>query len=655
MKTVLNEQFEKFNLGELPYDKDHSALGEYHFVMDNLEMDSFYDPITCHQFRSQGGNFLITSDGTKHYLESNRGDILQGHFKGLHAMLIYKEELIPDYELSTQIRFYDTLKPSGLCFCYLHSLKHLKLVFENQKIKLIKINQKEQISIIEKDFAYNDLDSYTLLIKVCNGYIFTYINENLIFKIECETKIGKVGFTSLGFVRYSYLKIEMTNHAYQLQTEYLNNKKQELIKKRKNFTPMTLIKKIDLQNFGTGRQIRFAKDSNNQTIIVLAQHQKRVSRDSFAGISCITAINLKGEILYQIGEPNNDFDHTLISCDLPIQVSDINNDGKDEVIFAKDFYLYVIDAETGNIIKSSPTPYIRNDEDFISYPFDRLNVDAIRVADFLGTGVQDNLIIKDRYANVFALDKDFNIMWKYHHKNTGHFPYIFDYNNDGKDEMFVGYDLVNSKGEIQFTLPINQDHTDEILYTEIDENCENLFYLASGNEGFNVVNIKGEIVHSTYVGHAQRISIAKYDLNRKGLQIAVTSFWGNTGILYLFDKDCNIIQETELIGNGNVITPIDYMNNKEALFVLSASSKYGGLMDKDLDVVVPFPNDNHPDTCVEIFDIDNDGVDEIITFDEKQLWIYKNTTIKNPIKYQKYPHNAMSNYRGEYLIRNKKQ
>ena len=43
-------------------------------------------------------------------------------------------------------------------------------------------------------------------------------------------------------------------------------------------------------------------------------------------------------------------------------------------------------------------------------------------------------------------------------------------NNDGVDEIFIGYDMVDSYGNILFSLPMNSDHTDEIIYTRLNKN-----------------------------------------------------------------------------------------------------------------------------------------------------------------------------------------
>ena len=41
MKLLYNESFEDFPIGEFPYDKEHSALGEYHHIMPKGYMGNF--------------------------------------------------------------------------------------------------------------------------------------------------------------------------------------------------------------------------------------------------------------------------------------------------------------------------------------------------------------------------------------------------------------------------------------------------------------------------------------------------------------------------------------------------------------------------------------------------------------------------------------
>ena len=81
-------------------------------------------------------------------------------------------------------------------------------------------------------------------------------------------------------------------------------------------------------------------------------------------ISCITAIDLDGRILWQKGEPSEQA-HILgkISADLPVQVYDIDGDGIDEVITAHNFELQILDGRTGEVKKSVKTPYSDDPDD----------------------------------------------------------------------------------------------------------------------------------------------------------------------------------------------------------------------------------------------------------------------------------------------------
>ena len=244
---------------------------------------------------------------------------------------------------------------------------------------------------------------------------------------------------------------------------------------------------------------------------------------------------------------------------------------------------------------------------------------------------------------------DLSLIWRYHHNNTGHFPYVYDFNNDGKDELYVGYDFLDSKGNIKWSLPINSDHTDEIIYVNTKKDSQKKFYLASGNEGFNIVDINGNIIKNNYIGHAQRISAAKYDINKDELLIAVTSFWGADQLVYLFDGDGNKLKEREMLGNGNLVSPVSY-DGKHFLILTNANTICGGLLDNNLDTVVKFPEDGHPDLCSEALDIDNDGITEILCWDQNSMWIYKASKYQSGLKLESYPKEGFSNYRGEYLI-----
>ncbi len=648
MKTIYEENYNDFPLDEFPYDKGHTALGEYHYLEIPGYKGNFYDPIALHQWRSKDGSWLITSDGKNRYIEQNRADEATGAFTNLYSMLVLKRTLYSPYEIETTIRPFMIDKPVGISFAYKTSRKYYAFFMKEDAITLTYRSEETFLDLAVAKFDFEIGKTYKVKIEV-GTHTKVFLDNKLVLEAKIENIEGKVGFVAKSVVRYGTLKIIMTDENYDSQIEKENKENARLEEKRSKYSPLKCIKKINLKNFGTGRQLRVAK-YNNKCYFLMAQHQKRIMRDSFAHMSCLTCFDIEGNILWQKGEPNNDFNHTMISCDLPFQVSDINNDGKLEVIYAVDFKVYICDLLSGDVLKEMPTPIIYKDPLVKNEPLYQLNVDAIRVADFEGLGYQGDFIIKDRYQNVWAYNKDMELMWRYNHKNTGHFPYIYDINNDGFDEMLVGYDLVSHDGKIIWSLPMNSDHTDEIIYTNLEPNGDKKFVLASGNEGMNIINSDGSIYKHNEIGHAQRISVADYDKDRYGNEIIATAFWGSPGIVCSYNYKGELLAEKEFITNGILVSPVSY-DGKNILSLTNASLNEGGLMDINFDIVVPFPDDGHPNITCEVVDIDDDGIDEILVWNAYEMWIYKASNYElTTKKYMRYPENAYSNYRGEFIV-----
>ncbi len=647
MVKLFVEDYYNLKLGEFPYDKGHSALGEYHYIKPEGEYGSFYDPICLHQYRSLDGNWLVTSDGKERYLEQNRGDNSKGAFENVYSVLVHKESLYAPYTIEFALRVFELKHYCGMAFNYRTSRDYYAVGIKGDTIALYRRYNEGFEIIKEASITFDSLHYYSIKINVADN-VEVYVDNKLIIEAQVKLIPGlKLAYVAKSLCRYGRLTVSMEDENYSLHTIRKNEEALRLNKKKEAYAPLRLIKKINLNSFGSGRQLRIAK-VDGRVIFLLAQHQKRYIRDSFAHLSCLTAFDIDGNVLWQVGEPDNSFDNTMISCDLPFQIADVNGDGALEVIYAKDFELIIADLPTGNILAKKPTPVVHGDELIKNHPFYHLNVDAIRVADFEGLGYKGNIVIKDRYQNAWALDRNLNVMWRYNHKNTGHFPYIYDFDNDGRDEMFIGYDLVDHDGEIISSLPMNLDHTDEIIYARLHKDHPKRLILASGNEGMNICNLDGTVYKHNDIGHAQRISVAKYKKDIEGLQICATAFWGSDGIIAMYDYDGNLLHSIEQPSNGNIISPVAY-DGKNILCLLNSSPE-GGLVDGSLDRVVLFEDDGHPTLACEVYDIDSDGIDEIICFDQHEMWIYKASEYIQGEEYEKYPDSGFSNYRGEYLL-----
>ena len=109
-----------------------------------------------------------------------------------------------------------------------------------------------------------------------------------------------------------------------------------------------------------------------------------------------------------------------------------------------------------------------------------------------GKGYKSDIIIKDRYKRVWALDSTLNILW-FNFINTGHYPYAYDVDRDGKDEVLTGYSLIDDNGDLLWNLDDQlQDHADGIAMLPFYEGDEPMVMCAASDEGMFFANAKGE-------------------------------------------------------------------------------------------------------------------------------------------------------------------
>ena len=124
-------------------------------------------------------------------------------------------------------------------------------------------------------------------------------------------------------------------------------------------------KRIPTPGFGSDRALRLGDmDGDGRLDFLVAQNTNFLGRN-FNDITCMTALNTDGKILWQKGTPNPD--NTWSSYDVSMQIYDIDDDGENEVIYAQEEYLIVADGKTGKEERRMQLPRSDITDDEISW------------------------------------------------------------------------------------------------------------------------------------------------------------------------------------------------------------------------------------------------------------------------------------------------
>ncbi|MBQ7793361.1 MAG: S-layer homology domain-containing protein, partial [Clostridia bacterium] len=251
-------------------------------------------------------------------------------------------------------------------------------------------------------------------------------------------------------------------------------------------TQLQLLNRIDVSVCGKGCHLRLGDiNGDGRLEIVLLQPDSGFDERYFPhSVKCATAFNLEGEILWQVGTPDLETDFST-DCELPSQIFDIDNDGNNELLYIADGELIVLDGMNGTPKKKYPLPAPDAH-------------DAIIIADLEGKGYPQNIILKNRFHQLWAMDSNFNVMWTYK-GNIGHFPWPYDINGDGRDELICGYSVLGGEGEVLWTIPETSGHARYIWVGDLYQQGEDNRTIAVLGDRLTMLTTDGEVLWQTDV------------------------------------------------------------------------------------------------------------------------------------------------------------
>lgn len=568
-----------------------------------------------------------------------------------HPLIVAGDDSWTNYTLEVKFAPLHKSLISGVVFRCKNDRQNYFFGVKNNKAILKLVNHgsgfyvpNEKI-LIDTPFDYKEGAYLIARISVKNSFIDARFENGPILKVEDSTfSNGKIGLMADIPTKYSYVKVFMSEEGKKkFETE--KTAKEDVERNLQANNPkLKLWKKINTEEFGVGRNLRFGDlDSDGQLDVLIGQVTHHGPMDSHSELSCLTAMTFDGKKLWQIGKPDPWKNH--LTNDVAFQIHDINNDGKNEVIYTRNMEIIVAEASSGKTLYKSKTPslppHLGNEE---PDPFPRILGDCLFFCDFEGRGYPSNIIIKDRYENLWALNNKLEILW--HYKcNTGHYPFAYDIDKDGKDELITGYTLFDYKGQVLWTLDDTiKDHADGVAIVDLKNSGDPTFVCAASDEGLFFTDIKGRFIRRHFIGHAQNPSILNLRDDLPGLETVSINFWGSQGIIHFYDAEGNIYQDFEPNQYGSMMLPLNWTGKTEEFFIHNANVDEGGIYDGWGRKVVMFPDDGHPDMCNAVMDIVGDCRDEIVVWNPDELWVYTQDDNPNKERLYKPKRNGLYNY-----------
>lgn len=381
-----------------------------------------------------------------------------------------------------------------------------------------------------------------------------------------------------------------------------------------------LLNTIDITAAGGGKGLLGDVDGDGRMELILVQGDSGID-DRYVPhqVTCVTVYGLDGTKLWQKGTPMEE--PGKFGADFPAQVYDIDGDGKLEILCVMDQKFLILDGRSGEVKKCHDLPAPQAH-------------DCIIIANLSGKAYASDIILKDRYFHMWALNSDWELLWT-HEGNLGHFPWVHDVNGDGYDEVMAGYDLLDHNGKILWSCKNLDDHADCLWVGDVNGDGE--LEIAVGGSVTCLYDRNGKELWR-YEGsvESQHIALGKFLPEKPGLQIAgldrirrgdgYKGQWDGKDGMFLIDCSGKEVWKEDRKTKG-WLTIVDalYNWNGEGKDYILAYRRGGGVMpalyDGNGNPVVSFPEEGY----VLHGDLFGRGMEDVIIYSDKKAWIYTGT------------------------------
>lgn len=622
--VLLDDDFRSLKLGLFSSDVI-GAHAEYHYLEATAPQGNWV--VSC--FRSNGSQraWRVIRDAAGAAMDQTYTSTADESVY-THPIVIAGDPLWQDYTVAVRFTAESATMQSGVLFRYQNDRCYYFFGVHGNRVILKSVNHATSFRgatekiLAEQPFAFAPGQELVATVSVRGPQLTASLNQQVTLQATDPTfATGKIGLLADGPTRYRHVRVS-ADAASAAAFQSARAAEDAALAQLQAANPKPVLwRKLATEGFGTGRQLRFGDlDGDGVTDILLVQVKRHGPKDRNSEVGCLTAITLDGRRLWQIGE--EDLWNDVLTNDVAVQLADLDGDGRAEVIYTKDQQLIVADGTTGRTLRQIPTPPNTAKPPHNKTP--RVLGDSIAIANFRGRTAPRDIFLKDRYANFWVFTDQLELLWS-GGGNLGHFPHPSDIDGDGRDELYLGYSLYDHEGRRRWSREDQlKDHADGVAAIDLDQNPATPPTLinAASDEGMVFLDASGTILRHHFLGHVQNPTVANFRDDLPGLETYTVNFWGNQGIIHLFDANGDIVLSFEPAQHGSIMLPVNWTGRSEEFFLLSTNVAEGGLFDGHGRRAVSFPADGHPQLASAVLDITGDDRDEIITWDASEIWIY---------------------------------
>lgn len=529
-----------------------------------------------------------------------------------HPMLIAGDTMWQDCKIEVDFTPLAKFDKCGVVFGYQHAQEYYFFGTEGNTVILKHISQPvTPLRPFERILKYRPLvwtpgEKMHAVVTIRRNTISTILNDSIRMHLD-NTAVppGPIGLIS--DMPASFNRVEVKVLKGELRK--LSRKKRQLARREEMHLgrqpAMVRWKSYDTRSFGTDQNIRLGdltQDGNKEILFVR-------SAKNGNEICAISAMNLDGKIYWQYGDTL--IAHKEAGDELPVQIHDLDGDGKREVIFISGERIHILEGHSGKEIRGANIPR-------------SMKASSLQFGDFLGTGRDNCILISDNDAGLLLLDEKLQLLWD-RELDGGSLPLIYDMDGDGYDEVLSGYSVFDHEGNLLLNSgefigdQCNGVTVSELIQGESNTPC--LLY-AAGDWGVMYVDFEGNVLKQNILGHAKYLSVADFDMESPGLEVVSSNGWGSDGLVHISNANGTARQLFTSYSGVSRCVPVNWKGDGEEFFIISADSISGGLFDKNGELSVRFPADGHPTRCYLVTDLNGDARDEILVWSPEELWIY---------------------------------